>query len=305
MIDAFPSPGVIKKILGELQGSYLWQQSRIVTRDHLAKVGIILLFIFIFMAIFAPYIAPYSPFDHLSLPDGKLARLLPPSSQFWLGTTSHGSDVLSQTIMGSRLAILVGLLSTLLIALIGTNIGLISGYFGGKIDNLLMRLTDIAYGIPFLPFAIILVSFLGVGTKSVIAAISLLLWRTSARVIRSQVLSLKERPFVWAARSAGASHWRILYYHIAPNVLPLTFLYLALGVGWAIITEASVSFLGLGDPAVVSWGQMLYYAFTMGAMRRAWWWVLPPGICIALIILACFLVGRAFEEIANPRLRER
>lgn len=305
MIDAFPSPGVIKKILGELQGSYLWQQSRIVTRDPLAKVGIILLFIFIFMAIFAPYIAPYSPFDHLSLPDGKLARLLPPSSQFWLGTTSHGSDVLSQTIMGSRLAILVGLLSTLLIALIGTNIGLISGYFGGKIDNLLMRLTDIAYGIPFLPFAIILVSFLGVGTKSVIAAISLLLWRTSARVIRSQVLSLKERPFVWAARSAGASHWRILYYHIAPNVLPLTFLYLALGVGWAIITEASVSFLGLGDPAVVSWGQMLYYAFTMGAMRRAWWWVLPPGICIALIILACFLVGRAFEEIANPRLRER
>jgi len=305
MSDAFPSPGVIKKILGELQGSYLMQQTRIVTRDPLAKVGIILLFIFIFMAIFAPYIAPYSPFDHLSLPDGKLARLLPPSSQFWFGTTSHGSDVFSQTIMGSRLAILVGLLSTLLIALIGTNIGLISGYFGGKIDNLLMRLTDIAYGIPFLPFAIILVSFLGVGTKSVIAAISLLLWRTSARVIRSQVLSLKERPFVWAARSAGASHWRILYLHIAPNVLPLTFLYLALGVGWAIITEASVSFLGLGDPAVVSWGQMLYYAFTMGAMRRAWWWVLPPGICIALIILACFLVGRAFEEIANPRLRER
>jgi peptide/nickel transport system permease protein len=305
MTDAFSSPGGIEKVLGELQGSYLWQQARIVTRDPLAKAGIILLSFFLLLAIFAPYIAPHSPFEHLSLPDGKLARLLPPSSQFWLGTTSHGSDVLSQTIIGSRLAILVGLLSTLFIALIGTNIGLISGYFGGKIDSLLMRLTDIAYGIPFLPFAIILVSFLGVGTKSVIAAISLLLWRTSARVIRSQVLSLKERPFVWAARSAGASHWRILYFHIAPNVLPLTFLYLALGVGWAIITEASVSFLGLGDPAVVSWGQMLYYAFTMGAMRRAWWWVLPPGICIALIILACFLVGRAFEEIANPRLRER
>lgn len=305
MKSAGESPGFTGRFFEHLRGSYFWQQTRIVIRDPLAKVGLFLLSIFLAMALFAPYLAPYSPFDHLSLPDGKLARLLPPSAQFWFGTTSHGSDVFSQTIMGSRLAILVGILSTFFIALIGTNVGLISGYFGGKIDTLLMRITDVAYGIPFLPFAIILVSFLGVGTKSIIAAISLLLWRTSARVIRSQVLSLKERPFVWAARSAGASHWRILYYHIAPNVLPLTFLYLALGVGWAIITEASVSFLGLGDPAVVSWGQMLYYAFTMGAMRRAWWWVLPPGICIALIILACFLVGRAFEEIANPRLRQR
>lgn len=257
------------------------------------------------MAIFAPYIAPFSPFDHLYASDGKLARLSPPSAQFWFGTTSHGSDVFSQTIMGSRMAIMVGFISAISIALIGTNVGLISGYFGGKVDTLLMRITDVAYGIPFLPFAIILVSFLGVGTGSIIAAIALLLWRTSARVIRSQVLSLKERPFVWAARSAGASHWRILYFHIAPNVLPLTFLYLALGVGWAIITEASISFLGLGDPAVVSWGQMLYYVFIMGAMRRAWWWVIPPGICISMIILACFLVGRAFEEIANPRLRQR
>ncbi len=285
--------------------SFFLQQLRIITSDSLGKFGVVLLLVFILTALIAPYVIPYSPFEHISLSDGKLARLLPPSRQFWFGTTSHGSDVFSQTLMGTRIAVLVGILSTLFIALIGTNVGLIAGYFGGKIDNLLMRITDVAYGIPFLPFAMILVSFMGVGTKSVIVAISLLLWRTSARVIRSQVLSLKERPFVWAARAAGAGDWRILYYHIAPNVLPLTFLYLALGVGWAIVTEASVSFLGLGDPEVVSWGQMLYYAFTMGAMRRAWWWVLPPGICIALIVLACFLVTRAYEEVINPRLRQR
>lgn len=168
-----------------------------------------------------------------------------------------------------------------------------------------MRLVDIAYVIPFVPFIIILISLLEPSIWNIILAIILLFWRTPTRVIRSQVLSLKTRPFVKAARVAGASEWRILYTQIAPNILPLSFLYMTISVGWAVITEASVSFLGLGDPLVISWGSMLNSAFLSGAARHAWWWVVPPGMAIVLMVIATFLVGEAAEEYANPRLRER
>jgi peptide/nickel transport system permease protein len=131
------------------------------------------------------------------------------------------------------------------------------------------------------------------------------MWRTTARVIRSQVLSLKERPFITAARVSGASDLRIMYVHILPNILPMSFLYIALGIGWATIAEASLSFLGFGDPRMISWGQMLYYAFITGCARTDWWNVLPPGICIALLVVSAFMVGQAYEEIVNPRLKRK
>jgi peptide/nickel transport system permease protein len=273
--------------------------------DKVGLAACFLLVFFIFLAIAGPFIAPYPPGESIYLKDGSLARLLAPSREHWFGTTNMGQDVLSQTIIGARIAIFIGFISAIFIVIIGTNIGLVSGYFGKYVDDFLMRLTDVAYGIPFFPFAIILISLLGVGTANIILAITTLLWRTSARVIRSQVLSLKERPFVSAAKVAGAGHFRLLYIHIAPNVLPLALLYVAFGVAWGILAEAGLGFLGLGDPEAISWGQMLYFAFRAGAMRTAWWWVVPPGVSIILVVASCYIIGRTFEVLTNPKLRKR
>jgi peptide/nickel transport system permease protein len=200
-------------------------------------------------------------------------------------------------------ALVVGLLSALGSVIIGTLIGLAAGYFGGWVDEVLMRATDVAFGIPFLPFAMVVISIATASLPLIILLVIFFLWRTTARVIRSQVLSLKTRPFVWAAKAAGAGHLKILFLHIMPNVLPLSFLYIAMGVQAGVMLEAALSFLGFGDPHVQSWGIMLNAAFSAGAMRSAWWWVLPPGIALSLFVLSVFAVGRAYEEILNPRLR--
>jgi peptide/nickel transport system permease protein len=267
-------------------------------------VGVIILLSFSSIALLAPYITPYDPMAY-QYENGQVLKLQPPCKRFWLGTTYYGRDVLSQVIIGSRVALVVGFTAALFLSCIGTNIGLISGYFGGRIDNLLMRITDIAFGIPFLPFAIVLIALTRPSIWNIIITISALMWRTTARVIRSQVISLRERPFVKAAKVSGASDLRIMYIHILPNVLPMSFLYIALGIAWATLTEASLSFLGFGDPRMISWGQMLYEAFITGSTRNAWWYVLPPGICITVFVISAFMVGQTYEEIVNPRLRRR
>ena len=193
--------------------------------------------------------------------------------------------------------------AALLVTVIGTLIGLFAGYFRGWVDDLLMRLVDLAYSIPFEPFAIVMVGLLRPSIWTVIIAISLLTWRAPARVIRAQVLSVTQRPFIKAARVAGASPLRIIFAHIAPNILPLTFVYMTIEFGIAIVAEASVSFLGFGDPHVESWGKTLHLAFLTGAIRKAWWWAIPPGLCITLIVLSVFFISRAWEEVINPRLR--
>lgn len=232
-------------------------------------------------------------------------KLAPPSAQHWFGTDHLGRDLFSQNVYGSRIALLVGFIGALLVVLIGTNIGLLAGYYRGRTDDALMRVVDVMYGIPFEPFAMILVLLFDPSLLIVILAVSLLTWRTVARLIRSQVLSLAERPFVKAARVAGASDLRIIYLHIAPNVLPLVFLQLAIIVGAAIIAEATLSFLGLGPPQSISWGGILHNARLSGAWRTAWWWNLPPGAFIMLTVMAVFFISRALEVIANPRLRGR
>jgi len=232
-------------------------------------------------------------------------KLAPPSSQHWFGTDHLGRDLYSQNVYGSRIALLVGFLGAALVVLIGTNVGLFAGYFRGRTDTVLMRIVDVMYGIPFEPFAMILVLLFDPSLLIVILAISLLTWRTVARLIRSQVLSLSERPFVKAARVAGASDLRILYLHIAPNVLPLVFLELAIILGASIIAEATLSFLGLGPPQSISWGGILHNARLSGAWRTAWWWNVPPGAFIMITVLAVFFISRALEVIANPRLRGR
>jgi peptide/nickel transport system permease protein len=265
--------------------------------------GLVVVLFFIALSLLAPLIAPYGPFEVVYHVDHSVVRLSGPSWQNWFGTTNQGMDVLSQIIWGTRVALLVGLLSALGSVLLGTLIGLVSGYFGGWVDEALMRATDVAFGIPFLPFAMVIISIVKPSLGLVILLVVFFLWRTTARVIRAQVLSLKTRPFIWAARAAGAGHLAILFRHITPNVLPLSFLYIAIGVQTGVMLEAALSFLGFGDPNTMSWGIMLNAAFQAGAMRTAWWWVLPPGIALSAFVISVFMITRAYEEILNPRLR--
>jgi peptide/nickel transport system permease protein len=279
------------------------EQKEIFRGETLSIIGLIIVGVFIVMAIIGPYIAPYEPFyaivdEYDMVPDDKT-----PSSEHWLGITRFGYDIFSQTILSARTAVVVGLISAVMVVFVGANLGLLSGYYGGWVDEVVMRLTDIAYGIPFLPLAIVLMTLLGKGVQNVIIVIVVLFWRTTTRVIRAQVLSIKERPYIHAARVAGASDLRIIYRHIAPNVMPMTFLYIALAVGWAVIAEASISFLGFGDPDAVSWGQMIHHVFASQMFRTAWWWYLPPGLCIVLLVMGTFWIGLAYEKVVNPRLK--
>lgn len=272
-------------------------------RSKLGLVGIFIIFIFLAIGIMAPWIVPYDPMNKHYTEAGRLKGLMPPSKTHWFGTTLYGQDVFSQVIIGTRNALIVGFLTAFFVALIGMNIGLFSGYYGGFTDNLLMRITDMIYAVPILPFAIVAISILTRSIWWIIFVMSTLYWTTTARVIRSQVLSLRERPFISAAKLSGGSDFRIIYKHIAPNILPQAFVHGAFSVAWAITTEASICFLGFGDPYSISWGTIMYDVFTSMVMYKAWWWFLPPGICIVLVVMSFYFIGRAYEEFANPRLR--
>ena len=263
--------------------------------------GLAIIAIFTFMAIFAPYLAISDPMKM-----GKAGEvLLPPSPQHPLGTDDLGRDVWSQLVYGARVSLIVGCLATLICIGIGTIIGVISGYFGGKVDEILMRITDIVMVIPALPLMIVLSAILGPSIWNIIIVISIVSWPYSARVIRSQVLSVKERPFVEAARCLGASDFYLMFFEILPNVVPIVLAEGILYVSSAIYAEAVLSFLGLGDPMHISWGMMIHFAFSSGALAYAWWWALSPGIAIALLILGFTFLGSAVNDIVNPRLRER
>ncbi len=283
-----------------------WSNLRLVFKHPLARAGAAVLILFVIMAIFAPYIAPYDPDKILEDASGNWLTYEKPSARFWLGTTDMGRDILSQIIYGSRTAFLVGVLAAVMVMVIGTVIGLVAAYFGGWVDQVVMRLVDVVYGIPFLPFAMVLVTVLGGSQWNVIIAISVLLWRETCRVVRSQVLSLKERPFVEVARSSGASHLRLIFIHLAPNVYPLSLLYGVFAVGWAIITEAGLSFLGFGDSESLSWGKMLQEAYSAQALSQgAWWWIIPPGVAIVLMVVSTYFIAQGIEQVVNPKLRSR
>jgi peptide/nickel transport system permease protein len=275
------------------------------THDPFALVGVAIYAVFILVALLAPWLATDDPLEILFLEGGKLARSVPPGTEHYLGTTNLGRDIYSQLVYGTQGALLVGLSAAVAVVSLGTVVGLVAGYFGGWIDNVLMRLADIALGIPFLPFVVVLAAFLEPSMWNVVLAIALLLWPNSGRVIRSQVLSLRERAFVEAAVVSGASNAKILFVHIAPNILPLTLLYGSIAVGWAILTEASISFLGFGPSDTITWGYMLQDAYASQALSRGqYYWFVPPGVCIVLIVLAGFFITRGYEEIFFPRLRD-
>jgi len=284
-------------------GRFLAEQKRIIGADRMGVAGAIIMVSFLSLAVIGEAISPYGTFQVFEDADGFIPEYRGPSLEHPFGLTQYGEDVLSQVLAGTRIAVIVGVISAFMVVFVGANIGLLAGYYGGWLDEFLMRLTDIAYGIPFLPMAIVLMSLLERGVSNIIIVIVLLFWRTTSRVIRSQVLTIKERPFINSARVAGAGNLRIIYKHIAPNVMPMTFLYVSFAIGWAVLAEASISFLGFGDPDSISWGQILHQVFANNAFRDDWWWYVPPGICIMLFVMSAFWVGRAYEKVINPRLR--
>ena len=277
---------------------------RLPTGDNFAVAGLLIYLVFVLTAIFAPVLAPFDPTEILYTADYELAAdLLPGQEGHVLGTTSLGRDIFSQIIFGARSALLVGLTAAFMVACIGTIVGLMSGYFGGWVDTVLMRLADVAFGIPFLPFVIVISAFLEPSIWNTVIAMALVLWRDTARVIRSQVLTLRSRGYVEAARVSGSSDFAIITRHIAPNIVPLSLLYGSIAIGWAILTEASISFLGFGDPNSISWGFMLQDAFASQALsRQAYHWFIPPGLAIILVVSAGFFISRGYENLLFPKL---
>ncbi len=274
-------------------------------REKLAMIGVILIVFFSFVAVFAQDLAPHGARDRHYNENNKIRRLEPPSMAHPFGTTDVGRDIFSQVILGTRTALMVGILAALLVTAVGSVVGIIAGYYGGAVDVIIMRVVDFFYAIPFIPFVIVLSAVIKPSIWNVILAVSLLSWRTVARLVRSQTLSIAKRPYIKAGRVAGAGNLRLMFKYILPNVVPLILLEMAFMVNWAITAEASIAFLGFGDPNVPSWGQILHIAFSTGNSRVAWWWVMAPGLAIVLLLLSIFFVARALEEVVDPRLRRR
>ncbi len=266
-------------------------------RDKRGAFGIILLSVFILISIFAPLIAPIDPFA-LSIPN------LPFSSKHPLGTDPLGRDVWSQLIWGCRMSMLVATCSASGIIGIGLIIGLCAALFRSIIDNILMRITDVMLYIPKLPLLIFLALILGRGFMNIVVVLSLTMWPQTARIVRAEVLSLKQRPFVDSARVVGASTIQIIRL-ILPHILPLILASFVIQTMWSIMYEASIGFLGLGDPSVMSWGTMFYYAFTSGALYLGNYApIVMPGVCIAFIGIGLQNIASVLQEMANPKLRE-
>lgn len=280
------------------------EQAKVFSESKMAMAGLAIIAFYVVVALLAPYIAPYGPYERLYTANGGWADLQPPSLAHPLGTTKAAHDVLSQLLLGTRIAMFVGILGAFMVAVIGTTVGIVAGYYGGWVDEVVMRIVDILYGLPFIPFVIVLVTVLGANVWNIILGIALLYWLSTARVVRSEVLTVRERPYVEAAQAAGASDLRVMVVHILPNVIPLSALYAAIAVGYSIVAQASIAFLGFGDPSVPSWGVMLQRAFVTQSFGEAWWWVFPPGLSITLVVMGAYLVGRGYEEIVNPQLRE-
>ena len=273
-----------------------------VLANKMALFGTIVLLLFILVALFGPLLVPFSVLEFGEVED----ILNPPSPDHLLGTDDMGRDVLGYLVAGSRISLLVGSLATGISMVIGTIIGIVSGYSGKAVDNILMRITDFFLVIPWLPLMMVLAAILGTSIWNIILVIGVTSWAGTARVVRAQTLSVRERQFVERTVSIGAGSRHIMIRHILPNVFPLVFANTILIAAAAITSETTLSFLGLGDPAHASWGMMLHYAFETGATSTgAWWYFLPPGICVVAVVLAFTLMGYAFDEILNPKLKER
>jgi peptide/nickel transport system permease protein len=271
-------------------------------RDAMGVAGLIILAFFLAVAIFAIF----ADKTGTRITEATGPVLAPPSLEYPLGTDDQGRSVLTLTIQGAPVSLLVGLSATFITMLIGSAVGLVAGFRGRGVDQVLMRITDWGLVIPWLVLAISLASIFGQSLLIIIVVIGLTTWPSTARLVRAQTLSVKERPYVERARALGASSWHLVTRHVLPNVMPVILANAVLIVAIAILSETALSFLGLGDPFSISWGQILEQASNgAAATRGAWWWLGAPGVCIVLVVLAFTMIGFALDEIINPKIRER
>ncbi len=282
---------------------------KVFRRNRMGLVGAFLVFSAILLALFAPLLTDYQPTEVIRDANGRGMTYAPPSAHGPLGTDDGGRDVWAQLVFGARVSLTVGFLAGFIAMFVGSLLGILAGYFGGWVDNLLMRVTDVLLVIPDLPLMLVLVATLRQMELSIspllvlILVIGLLYWTSTARLVRSQVLSIKERQFVARARAIGAGHAHIIRRHIVPQIMPLIVANTVLILSTAILIESGLAFLGLGDPTQPSWGTMLNFAFDRNAISNgAWWFYLPPGLAIVWVSLGCVLLGNVLEEMLNPRL---
>jgi peptide/nickel transport system permease protein len=277
------------------RGGIVWETIR---RRPSAAVGAGILLVVISGAILAPWLAPYGLHTQVGPVFGH------PSWGHLLGLDDGGIDVVTLLMWGARTSLIVGFAATFVSMVIGGTVGVLAGYFGGKTDGVLMRITDYFLVIPDVPLMIVVAAIWGPSLSHIVIVIGILLWTSTARVIRAQVKSVRERVYVKRARSLGAGHLRIVWRHVLPQVAPLLIANTVLTIAVAIFDETALSFLGLGDPSRISLGKMIENAFQRAAISSgAWWAIVPPGLLVALIILGCSLVGGAIEDALNPRLR--
>lgn len=274
---------------------------RVFRQNRMGMVGLGMLAVIVLVALLADAIAPYPPSQVSDTVAGDIYN--PPSSLHWLGTDDAGKDVFSNFIFGARVSLIVGFFASLISIFIGGVLGIVSGYFGGRVDNLVMRFTDIMLVIPDLPLMVVIVALTKPSLMNIIFVIGLLGWTTTARIVRSQTLAVKSRKFVLRARAIGSGEAHIIRRHILPLVMPLLSVNAVLVVSLAVLNESTLSFLGLGDPTALSWGQMLNFAFARGAMSVGAWWALAvPGFGIVWVVLGLTLFGQGLEQVLNPRL---
>ncbi|MEM0342840.1 MAG: ABC transporter permease [Thermoplasmata archaeon] len=280
----------------------IWRQYR---KSLSGMIGLYILLFFIFMALLAPVLATFDNPDDISWNRVNPAYA-PPSLKYIFGTDYYGRDVYSMTVWGTRASLIVGFLASLISIVLGTVIGLSAGYFGKVTDEVLMRFTDFFLVIPWFPLMIVFATLLGRSFENVIIVIGITSWPSTARIVRSQVLSVKEKTFVERAICVGAGSSRIISKHILPNVFPLIFANTILLVANSIFSESFLDFFGLGDPRVISWGIILETAYEKGAFNSyAWWNIFFPGFFIIILIMAFYLIGDALDEVLNPKLRRR
>ena len=277
------------------RGNWFWE---IIKGSTQAKVGLGVILFFTILGVFAPWIEPYSVHQQSG------AVFCAPSAKHWLGCDDGGIDMVSLLIQGGRISLVVGFCATFVAMVLGGGIGIIAGYFGGGTDITLMRITDYFLVIPDVPLMIVLATLFGARLSIIILVIGILLWTGTARIIRAEVKSLRERVYVKRATSLGSSNRRIIFRHILPQVGPLLIANTVLTVAIAIFDETALSFLGLGDPTAITWGKIIEFGFLRTAVSAgAWWAIVPAGICVALVIMGCYWLGQAIEDALNPRLK--
>jgi peptide/nickel transport system permease protein len=270
-------------------------------RYPMGVVGAFMLLVVVVAALFARWIAPYDPKIVVKVqPEDIMAA---PTSVHILGTDDIGKDVFSELVYGARISLLVGFSSSLMSMVFGTTAGMIAGYYGGKVGNWLMRIVDFLMVVPSLPLMMVIIAVWGRGLGKIILVIVLFGWTYTARLARSQVLSIRERPYILRAKAIGVSNFRIILRHIFPLILPIIIAQAVLDISNSILAESTLAFLGLGDPTLISWGTMLNFAFQRAVSRRAWAYVLSPGFAIIWVSVSLVLIGNTIDRIVNPRLR--